>query len=328
MSAKKKLLALLLALLMASSAVGCASDNAADGAADTTAPAADNTALEETEPVETEPEYVMWENLPETTFDGFEFKIVEYTPGKDTGATILHGDAEEVTGEVINDAIYNRNRAVEERFDVKITTQGEAWGGAASIVQKNANAGDDVFSMAMDAPSTMVTASLQNSLLNLYSIEHMNLENPWYNQKQVKGFTVRDKLYYWLGDISYSTLMFGACMIYNVDLAARYDLPSIHELVMEGEWTIDKMYEITENIPADLNGDGVFKESDDQLSEMCVSDMAECLNMTQSAISHQLRVLKQNSLVKYRREGKTIIYSLADDHVRTIIDQGMEHITE
>ena len=63
-------------------------------------------------------------------------------------------------------------------------------------------------------------------------------------------------------------------------------------------------------------------------SEMCVSDMAECLNMTQSAISHQLRVLKQNSLVKYRREGKTIIYSLADDHVRTIIDQGMEHITE
>lgn len=63
-------------------------------------------------------------------------------------------------------------------------------------------------------------------------------------------------------------------------------------------------------------------------SEMCVSDMAECLNMTQSAISHQLRVLKQNSLVKYRREGKTIIYSLADDHVRTIINQGMEHITE
>ncbi len=63
-------------------------------------------------------------------------------------------------------------------------------------------------------------------------------------------------------------------------------------------------------------------------SEMCVSDMAECLNMTQSAISHQLRVLKQNSLVRYRREGKAIIYSLADDHVRTILDQGMEHITE
>ena len=98
MSAKKKVLALLLALLMASSAVGCASDNTADGTADTTA-SADNTALEENEPVETEPEYVMWENLPETTLEGFEFRIVEYTPTQDTGATVLHGDATELTGE-------------------------------------------------------------------------------------------------------------------------------------------------------------------------------------------------------------------------------------
>ncbi|SFR69345.1 ArsR/SmtB family transcription factor [Anaeromicropila populeti] len=62
--------------------------------------------------------------------------------------------------------------------------------------------------------------------------------------------------------------------------------------------------------------------------EMCVCDIAQILNMTQSAISHQLRVLKQNRLVKYRREGKTVIYSLSDDHVRTIMDQGMEHISE
>lgn len=63
-------------------------------------------------------------------------------------------------------------------------------------------------------------------------------------------------------------------------------------------------------------------------SEMCVCDLAQCLNMTTSAISHQLRVLKQSQLVKFRREGKTVFYSLADDHVRTILDQGMEHISE
>ena len=57
-------------------------------------------------------------------------------------------------------------------------------------------------------------------------------------------------------------------------------------------------------------------------------DLAEALNMTQSAISHQLRILKQNKLVKSRREGKSVFYSLADDHVRTIIDQGREHIEE
>ena len=63
-------------------------------------------------------------------------------------------------------------------------------------------------------------------------------------------------------------------------------------------------------------------------SEMCVFDIAQLLNMSMSAISHQLRVLKTSSLVKYRRDGKTVFYSLADDHVRTIIGMGMEHIEE
>ena len=61
---------------------------------------------------------------------------------------------------------------------------------------------------------------------------------------------------------------------------------------------------------------------------MCVQDIADTLNMTQSAISHQLRILKQMSLVKFRREGKTIYYSLADSHVATIMNQGLEHVCE
>lgn len=63
-------------------------------------------------------------------------------------------------------------------------------------------------------------------------------------------------------------------------------------------------------------------------SEMCVCDIADVLNMNQSAISHQLRVLKQNKLVKNKREGKSVIYSLADEHVISILSQGMEHILE
>ena len=63
-------------------------------------------------------------------------------------------------------------------------------------------------------------------------------------------------------------------------------------------------------------------------SEMCVCDLAQTLSMTQSAISHQLRVLKQMKLVANRREGKTVFYSLADSHIKTIMNQGMEHIRE
>ena len=63
-------------------------------------------------------------------------------------------------------------------------------------------------------------------------------------------------------------------------------------------------------------------------AEMCVCDIAALLRMTQSSISHQLRVLKQARLVKYRREGKVVYYSLDDEHVKSIFDQGLIHITE
>lgn len=63
-------------------------------------------------------------------------------------------------------------------------------------------------------------------------------------------------------------------------------------------------------------------------AEVCVCDLAEALHMTQSAVSHQLKILKQNKLVRSRKEGKSVFYSLADAHVRTIIDQGLEHVEE
>ncbi|MCH5198040.1 MAG: helix-turn-helix transcriptional regulator [Oscillospiraceae bacterium] len=62
--------------------------------------------------------------------------------------------------------------------------------------------------------------------------------------------------------------------------------------------------------------------------EMCVCDIAEALKMTVSAISHQLRILKNAKLIKFRKEGKSVIYSLADEHVVLILAQGMEHVTE
>ena len=62
--------------------------------------------------------------------------------------------------------------------------------------------------------------------------------------------------------------------------------------------------------------------------EMCVNDLAQAVNLSQSAVSHQLRLLKQMHLIKYRREGKNILYSLADDHVRTILEMGLEHVME
>lgn len=62
--------------------------------------------------------------------------------------------------------------------------------------------------------------------------------------------------------------------------------------------------------------------------ELCVTEIAERVEISQSAISHQLRLLKQMHLIKFRREGKNILYSLADDHVLTILEMGLEHVLE
>ncbi len=65
-----------------------------------------------------------------------------------------------------------------------------------------------------------------------------------------------------------------------------------------------------------------------QQRELCVTDIAEAVELSQSAVSHQLRILKQMHLIKFRREGKNLWYSLADDHVKTILQMGLEHVLE
>ena len=64
------------------------------------------------------------------------------------------------------------------------------------------------------------------------------------------------------------------------------------------------------------------------VAEMCVCDLSQMLGMSISAVSHQLRILRQAKLVRFRREGKTVFYALADEHVRTLLSQGMEHVQE
>lgn len=108
-----------------------------------------------------------------------------------------------------------------------------------------------------------------------------------------------------------------------------------------GEVHVDDLSRVKESLPGDETLREVadlFKMFDDftrvkilymlSKSELCVCDMASLLNMSQPAVSNHLRVLKQSNLVKSRKEGKRVIYSLADDHVNTILSQGMEHVNE
>lgn len=113
---------------------------------------------------------------------------------------------------------------------------------------------------------------------------------------------------------------------------ARCDCFSIHEEVVEavrGEMPDDETL---------LDVADLFKVFSDSTrikilcalmqAEMCVCDISVLLGMTKSSVSHQLRILKQSNLVKYRKDGRVVYYSLSDDHVRTIFREGLEHATE
>ena len=104
--------------------------------------------------------------------------------------------------------------------------------------------------------------------------------------------------------------------------------PEVTALVQEKMPSEEQMYKLAELYK--LFGDSTRVRILCALSEkeLCVCQIAMALKMTQSAISHQLKILKQGDLIKSHREGKSIIYSLADDHVRTIISQGIDHINE
>ena len=116
---------------------------------------------------------------------------------------------------------------------------------------------------------------------------------------------------------------------YNVEccdfIHAHEDIVEKVRGTMPGE---DTLYDLTElfRIFADSTRVRILYVL--EVSEMCVCDLAVVLGMTQSAISHQLRALKNARLVKAHRDGKTVFYSLADQHVKTILDQGLEHISE
>ncbi len=130
---------------------------------------------------------------------------------------------------------------------------------------------------------------------------------------------------------------FRACFYHKENIMALNDV----ELCEVKEVHRDKVNEVCSSLPDEdelYDLAELFKVFGDSTririlfallkTDICVCDLAETLNMTQSAVSHQLKILKQARLVKSRREGKQVIYFLADEHVRTIIDQGREHIEE
>ncbi len=242
MHAKKWTAALLLAAMLTSLA--------ACGEAATETTASTDTAA--TEAVETEPAFD--DGLPEKDFEGrvFTSLIPSWT------SYLMM--AEELTGETLNDALYNRDIAVEGRFNVDIVSH--VTDSSTDEIKNTAAAGDDLYQIASEGIVQLGILFMQDYYLDAREIPYVNFDQPWYSDEVTEALTYDDKTFIFISDYSISNMDMTECMFYNRDLATELSLEDIYDVVMEGRWTKDKMMEMVSTAYQDVNGDGKKDDGD------------------------------------------------------------------
>jgi len=175
--------------------------------------------------------------------------------------------AEAENGEPVNDTVYRRNRYLEDKYNFNITEYRS--GSPESDAQKAIRADDPVYDVLMVGLSTGANFAQNGYLVNLYSIDNINLVQPWWDQKAVEQLVIGDKLFYALGDLNIMDNDATFATFFNKKLISDYAMDNPYELVRDNGWTLDKFNEMIIEISKDLNGDGVMDGEDlfGQLSE-------------------------------------------------------------
>lgn len=209
-----------------------------------------------TEAVETEPIYEP-DDLPEDLdFGGITTHIFGWE-----GAANVEFFVEEEDGDIVNDAIFTRNRTVEERLNVALTytlVPGAYDNRAAWVKQvtQSAMAGDGANDIVAGYSMSGATLANNRLLIDLMGLDHIDFEKPWWPESLIKEASCGGKLYFCSGDISTNMIYYLYSIYFNKTLAQNYDVENLYDLVREGKWTLDKMIEISSDLYSDLNGDG------------------------------------------------------------------------
>lgn len=199
------------------------------------------------------------DDVPELNFGGKDFRIF-YQKRYTTDAV---PEINEETGDIINDAIFRRNRTIEERFNVKIVgTYGEEDAMVTQLIN-SVSAGDDEYDLFLGHSIFSGRAALAGCFYNWYDIPYMDFSKPWFPQASIEGLTINDRMYLTVSDLCLSFSSVSYCMYFNKQMIENYNLPDIYELVDSGEWTVDKLYDITKDMYRDLNGNSTA-DIDDQ----------------------------------------------------------------
>lgn len=201
------------------------------------------------------------DELPKVDLGGIEITILCHE------TSITEFLAESETADIVNDAVYQRNLNVSERFNVKITPvqMAGAWGDQQlylNAVRNNVLAGEDNYNIVAGMTSFFPILMAEGMLLNLYEFDYLDFTKPWWGEEIVKELSVGNKLYLVTGDIALSMWNTMNTLFFNKKITNDFKIPNLYEIVKNKQWTIDKMMELSRLVFSDLDGDLVYTEAD------------------------------------------------------------------
>lgn len=174
-------------------------------------------------------------------------------------------DAESSSGEITNDAVYNRNRKIEETYGIRFATVPVGnWDDVTSSLQASVTAGDHTYDLAGQV-DFKVYAVVGNQLCgNWLDLPHVDLEKPWWANLVNDAATIGGKLFTAAGDIAITSILYSDCVFFNADLAESngISVESLQNTVFDNKWTIDYFDTLIADLYTDVNGDGVKDEND------------------------------------------------------------------
>jgi len=265
---KKRIIALLLAGAILLPSLAACSNNGAESTDTEAAPALTPTAEEvEVEPEETELE----DNLPESDFEGYGYRIGAQD-GVQYGVAIMEKVlVDQLNGDVVNDAVYNANRTVEERFNIDLVPVLFSDENANSV-KAAIQAGDDIYDIFTTHDISIANLSLMGLFRNVNEIPYLDYSRPWWPSYSVDSLTVDGAMYLISNYISYLNLAMTRVVFINKDVAENYNYAIPYETVRNGEWYLDTYIGMMENVYVDNNGNAK-RDTDDLYGFACNADL-------------------------------------------------------
>ena len=245
---------LLIVLLIASAVMSCAENNSEKESS--------KEEVNQNENIDSIPEDttddIYNDDLPEQDFGGTKFRIAM----QDAFWLHLLYDSQEETGELLNDAVYRRNRKIEERFNVEITQTLLDYGVLNSTFSRNIRAGIDDYEIYLLVDRDALSFGAEGMTHKLSDLPNVNITKPYWSQSLNKCLTIGGDLYFAYGSFNLSAYDYTHVLLFNKQMISNLGLESPYNLVTGGNWTFDKYAEMARAAVKDVDGDGVVSEND------------------------------------------------------------------